>query len=550
MASLFSSRNILVAALVALCFQSAFAHTYLSAIFLNNQALDEGDCVRPHPRSAFDSPIPLVTSADMTCGWLPSANSPANRKCPIQAGSSLGIQWHHNSNSPSDDIIDSTHVGPIIFYLAKSDSGAGNVWFKIYEDGFANGKWAVDRLIANRGRVDITIPSDIAPGNYLLRGELLALHGAYALNGVQPYVGCVELNIAGSGTANPTGVSFPGYYKNTDPGMLMSVYQPFSKYIIPGPAIYVPRTASTSGPSTPTTPAPTTTGAPTQTPPVAPTDRPVNTPAPTTTPAPTSNPGTPTGETIKVGLNSGSSEWWVGVIVSGGAETTVKVELTDSGSVTSWVSLIDMSYAYTYSPAAPLQAPISLRLTSSSGKQVVLNNVFSSISTNGKLIDSGKSYTSSTPAPTTTPKPTVPATPAPTTTPKPTVPATPAPTVPATPAPTTTPKPTVPTTPAPTTPPTSGSAKVTVYPSAGEWWLALTVSGADISKIELKDAGAVTSYVAMTYNEWGSQEVYTYSTTGSALVTPISVRITSKSGKVETASITRIAANAVFEASS
>jgi len=119
-----SMSTLLTIGIVALLVQSAFAHTYLSAVVLGGTKLDQGDCVRPHPSTAFDSPIPLVTSADMTCGWLPQAAQPANRKCPIAAGSSIGIQWHHNSNSPSDDIIEATHMGPVQFFLAKSDSGA------------------------------------------------------------------------------------------------------------------------------------------------------------------------------------------------------------------------------------------------------------------------------------------------------------------------------------------------------------------------------------------------------------------------------------------
>jgi cellulase len=400
-----SSTRLLLVALVALCFHNAYAHTYLSSIFLNDQALPEGDCVRPHPSTAYDSPIPLVTSPDMTCGWLPQANSPANRKCPIAAGTAIGLQWHHQSAAASDDIIDPTHVGPVIVYLAKSDSGAGNVWFKIFEDGYSGGKWGVDRMLAKKGRVDLTIPSDIAPGNYLLRGEILALHGAYAVNGVQPYVGCVELTISGSGAANPTGVAFPGYYTNTDPGMIFSVYQSFTSYVIPGPALYSSGSSSSSG-----------------TPSVAPTTRPTS--SPTTTPT--------------------------------NAPNTV----------------------------APTTTPTTKPSTT----------------------------------PTTTPT-TKPAT-APTAPPRPTIPAN----------------------------PTGSNAKVKVSASASIWWLAFTVSGGSISKVEIKDAGKLTSYVAAKANEWGSEIVYTFTPQGNQLVVPISVRITSASGKVVTATITSISPNAVFEA--
>lgn len=38
---------------------------------------------------------------------------------------------------------------------------------------YANGKWAVDNLIANRGKHDITLPASLSPGEYLIRDEIL-----------------------------------------------------------------------------------------------------------------------------------------------------------------------------------------------------------------------------------------------------------------------------------------------------------------------------------------------------------------------------------------
>src|SRR5690606_5984864 len=96
------------------------------------------------------------------------------------------LEWHHNGRFDSDDIIDRSHLGPVLAYLAPYESdGVGNVWFKIYEDGYNNGQWAVEKLIANRGKVDIKIPKTIKPGRYILRGEIIALHESdtdYSLN--------------------------------------------------------------------------------------------------------------------------------------------------------------------------------------------------------------------------------------------------------------------------------------------------------------------------------------------------------------------------------
>lgn len=58
----------------------------------------------------------------------------------------------------------------------------GLKWFKIYQDGLdSSGKWGVDRLIANKGKMSFSIPSCIAAGQYLLRVELIGMLG-YLIN--------------------------------------------------------------------------------------------------------------------------------------------------------------------------------------------------------------------------------------------------------------------------------------------------------------------------------------------------------------------------------
>lgn len=539
-----TARLVLAIGLVALFVQSALAHTYLSTVVLGGNKLAEGDCVRPHPTTEFDNPISLVTSADMTCGFLPAAGRPANRKCPIAAGSTIGIQWHHNNNGPSDDILDPSHKGPLMVYLSKTNDGSGSSWFKIYEDGYnpSTQQWATDRLISNRGLVTVTIPSDIEAGNYLLRGEILALHNGYDINGVQPYVGCVELAVSGGGNKNPSanGVAFPGAYVATDPSLNFDLYKSYSRYVIPGPALYVAGSGSTAAPTVkpPTTPAPTST--PTSTPTSAPTITPTSAPsiAPTSAPsrAPTSAPTSAPAGTVKLQLNGGSSAWWLGLIVTGGSQTIVKVEIKDAGSLSSWTPLIDMSWAYVYDKAVQLTLPISVRLTSSSGNDVIVDNAFTSwtfsqINTN-KDFGTGSSTSAPTYAPTTAP--TTAPTSAPTSTP------TSAPTANPTANPTLTP------TSAPTTRPTSAPggffsrAKVTVFSGASEWWFACILSGVSgtIPKVQFKDA-TMNEYLQMTYQEWG----YSMETRGSPFVAPVTVKVTNAAYETATFTFSSITPN-------
>jgi len=456
----------------------------------------------------------------MTCGWLPSAAKAANRKCPIAAGSSIGIQWHHNSIAASDDIIDPSHKGPLMVYLAKSDSGSGAVWFKIYQDGYSNGQWAVDRLIANRGRVDVTIPSDIAPGNYLLRGEIIALHSANGLNGAQPYVGCVELTISGSGSATPSAVSIPGAYSPTDPGILFNLYTTITSYPIPGPAVYKAGSSSSSSGSSSSgsTTKPTTkpTSAPTTKPTSAPTTKPTSpTNAPTN--APTS---APSGGSVQVQMNSGSNTWWFAVAVSGGSQTTSKVELMDSGKISSYVPLTQVSYGFYFSQSVQLTLPISLRLTSSSGAQLVLSKVFTSW-TSFSLINTGKNYGTTSATSNTKPK-----------SPKA--------------APDSASDTLVDAPPAPEAPELE-TVKLTEHSGASEWWFAVYVSGVDadeIASVELMDSSTITSYVFLTSTDYG---YYFFQTTEKALVAPVTVRVTSASGASVTGEFESLTAGTVVD---
>lgn len=81
------------------------------------------------------------------------------------------------------EAIGGNHDGPVIAYLSKvsdaTTADGSSSWFKIYENGLVSTDyWGTDVLNANCGKQVITIPADIAPGDYLLRAEVIALHVA------------------------------------------------------------------------------------------------------------------------------------------------------------------------------------------------------------------------------------------------------------------------------------------------------------------------------------------------------------------------------------
>jgi hypothetical protein len=74
---------------------------------------------------------------------------------------------------------------------------------------------------------NVTLPSNIAPGNYIIRHEIIALHLADTMGGAEFYPSCSQLNISGTGTGTPNSnelVSLPGAYSDNDPGEQHAVY--------------------------------------------------------------------------------------------------------------------------------------------------------------------------------------------------------------------------------------------------------------------------------------------------------------------------------------
>lgn len=154
------------------------------------------------------------------------------------------------------------HQGPIINYLASCNGPCSSVqkeslkWAKIDETGlFPNGTWATDVLRSNGNTWDVKIPSDLAPGEYVLRHEIIALHSASNPSGAQHYMQCSNFEVTGSGNTVLQGVSAAELYKPTDPGISFNFWkdQSVSSYHIPGPTRFVAGAGNDSGSSAPST---------------------------------------------------------------------------------------------------------------------------------------------------------------------------------------------------------------------------------------------------------------------------------------------------------
>jgi len=120
----------------------------------------------------------------------------------------------------------------------------------------------IDCVLVNGERAPVRIPKDLAPGNYLLRHEIVALH--IAPNNPEQaefYPSCINLIVTGSGTGRAQGnlVNFPGGYNRNMDGFSKNIFSGTHQNV--GPPIAQLVGGGAASPST-TRPASTTTARP------------------------------------------------------------------------------------------------------------------------------------------------------------------------------------------------------------------------------------------------------------------------------------------------
>lgn len=182
-------------------------------------------------------------SQDIICH---RGSSPGKAYVEVPAGGSITLNW---------DTWPQSHLGPIIDYLAPCNGecttvSKGNLRFtKIAQGGHKSGSnpgsFVTDDLIRNGNKWTVRIPSGLRAGNYVLRHEIIALHSGGQPNGAQAYPQCINVKVTGGGsTSLPGGTSATSFYSANDPGIRFNLYQSYSSYPIPGPALWRGRTAT------------------------------------------------------------------------------------------------------------------------------------------------------------------------------------------------------------------------------------------------------------------------------------------------------------------
>lgn len=239
----------LVAAVVPLLAlaSSVSAHGFITSIDAGGTSYPGADPNNPNDESpgwqaqntdnGFVAPSDFSTAA-IACHKEAVAPSVA---ASVAAGDVMRLTWNTWPDS---------HHGPVLDYLAPcsdcSSADAESLSFvKLDEAGLVSGSnpgtWATDELMDDSFSWDVTIPSDLAEGTYVLRHEIIALHSAAQEDGAQSYPQCINIEVTGGGSATPDdGEPATSFYTPSDPGIQFNLYEDFDSYPIPGPEVWAP----------------------------------------------------------------------------------------------------------------------------------------------------------------------------------------------------------------------------------------------------------------------------------------------------------------------
>jgi len=211
------------------------AHYTFPFLTIGSTVTGEYQYVRETDNHWSNGPVTDMTDPNLRC--YNSQNLNVASTMTVAAGSAVGFQ--------ADGTI--IHPGVLNVYMAKAPGnvsafdGSGNVWFKVYQIiAVTDGGTSITFPSTGGTGYTFTLPKSLPTGQYLLRIEHIALHGASTFGGAQFYIGCAQINVTGGGSGKPGPlVAIPGVYTGNEPGILINIYYPIpTSYVQPGPAVW------------------------------------------------------------------------------------------------------------------------------------------------------------------------------------------------------------------------------------------------------------------------------------------------------------------------
>ncbi|PPJ52385.1 hypothetical protein CBER1_09790 [Cercospora berteroae] len=248
--------------LVAAALPMSNAHYTFSKLSVNDQDIgNDWQYIRQHTKRYMPNKIPDILNDDFRCQPGSFANAAKTDVYEVKPGDRVqfkqafggtgmthpGSTQVYFSKAPNNDVKSYQGDGDWVkadMSLLCSSPENGAIWDEAWCSWAQNGP-------------KFTIPDTLEAGEYLVRAEHIAMHGAHD-NGVEFYFACGQLRITGTTATDGPGetVQIPGVYQPDDPAVHFSIWNnAIREYTpTPGPAV-IPGghvTGSTTGSTTET----------------------------------------------------------------------------------------------------------------------------------------------------------------------------------------------------------------------------------------------------------------------------------------------------------
>ncbi|KAF2216025.1 glycoside hydrolase family 61 protein, partial [Cercospora zeae-maydis SCOH1-5] len=221
------------------------AHYTFSKLTVNDQDIGtDWQYIRQHTKGYMPNKIPDILTDDFRCQPGSFANAAKTEVYEVKPGDHVQFKMAFGANKIE-------HPGSTQVYFSKAPNndvksyqGDGD-WVKAEmgllcsppENGaILNKAWCA----WDQNGPKFIIPDTLEAGEYLVRGEHIAMHGAHD-NGVEFYFACAQLKVTGTSATGIPGdkVKIPGVYQPNDPAIHFSIWNNAIKEYTPtpGPAV-------------------------------------------------------------------------------------------------------------------------------------------------------------------------------------------------------------------------------------------------------------------------------------------------------------------------
>lgn len=206
--------------------QTVEAHYRFSKLVVNGKLTNDWEYIRENSNGIMPTKQFLQASDDFRCNSGSFNNAGKTKVYKVNPGDKIGFQlWYYATMK---------HPGPLTIHMSKAP---GNVqqyrgdgdWFKVHQmiicrqpsNGYLQD---TDWCTWDLSTVEFSIPRDTPPGQYLVRVEHIAIHGAQS-GDTEFYFECAQIEVGGSGQGTPGPlVKIPGLYDSNDPALRFFIY--------------------------------------------------------------------------------------------------------------------------------------------------------------------------------------------------------------------------------------------------------------------------------------------------------------------------------------